>query len=407
MNGLDMPENVPPLDPFQNHQPQNDPRTSPLFTGSARPELIDLQKSSITPPPIKSSLPQASARRLERMKHSKLRRNILIVISILIGILLALIATDTLKLGTGPRPVLQSTSQALGVTTESTATVAGEQVEKTRVLTHEDPLRVYIGGDSLVGSYGDSLASALGQTGVIKATYDSRPSSGLMNTSFFDWNSHTKQVIKRYNPEVIVFMIGTNDASIVSANPTGYKTDYTKKVNDYLDIAKKVDTKVYFVLAPAMKEPRLDKNVNKLNDVITDVAGKRNVKVFDSSTILSPAGKFVTSIISGSKSTSARADDGVHITNEGGKLLAIALHLLLDNDLHFSQYPAAKAIKATKVPGCCTTPKSVPTATDPIYSSKTTSTSNTTPTTTTTTATSTSMPDVDQTAVVDTEDPGE
>lgn len=49
-----------------------------------------------------------SKRRAFRRKRNRIRRIVLISISVLIGILLALITTDMIKIGTGPQPSFEN-----------------------------------------------------------------------------------------------------------------------------------------------------------------------------------------------------------------------------------------------------------------------------------------------------------
>lgn len=389
-----MTNNIP-SNPFERPKQTQDPRNSRLFaTGENDPYSSVPQSNPEMPRRTKSSIPVMSARRELRLKHSQLRRNILIGISVAIGLILALIATDTLKLGTGPRPTISKTGGAISQLTRRPTSVAGEQIESIRTPTGNDPLRAYIAGDSLVGSFASSLATSLGESGVIKPTYDWRQSSGLVNTSFFNWNTHLKQALSSYKPEIIIFTIGTNDASIVSSNPRGYVADYSKKLNDFIDVASGSDRKIIFVLAPAMRESALNKNLDKLNNVIYAVANQRQIFTIESSAVLSPDGIFVKNIKSNKKSVAVRADDGVHITNAGGKLLASYIEKFVNKTFgldRFSDTPAIKPIKAT---GCCKSPTSVPSGT---LGSSTTSTTSSEQSTTT--SSSTSQPETVSTQV--------
>ncbi len=318
-----------------------------------------------------------------------MRRNIAIGVSVAIGLILALIATDTIKLGTGPRPSLSKSNGSQNRLRDQTPDVAGEQIETLRDLSASDPLRVYIGGDSLVGSFGLPLATALGESGVIKATYDSRPSSGLVNSNFFNWNKQARSVLSQYDPEIFLFMIGTNDASIVSANPKGYAEEYTQKLNDFLDIVSDEKRKIFFVLAPAMRESALNKNLNKLNDVIYSVAQARGARTIESGDTLSPSGTFLFSTKIKSKSVVLRTSDGVHVSTNGGKLLGSAILEILNKLFSLSGYNVQPAIAPIKVPGCCKSPTNVPSGTA----------SNSTTTTTVTQTTSTTSPATETTGV--------
>lgn len=67
------------------------------------------------PSPTIDSLSGASIskRREFRRKRNRIRRIILITVSIILGVILALVATDIIKLGTGPRPSLENSSAVL------------------------------------------------------------------------------------------------------------------------------------------------------------------------------------------------------------------------------------------------------------------------------------------------------
>lgn len=376
--------------PFGNaEKPQSD-SNSKLFVSPENSKTFHVDSSRQDSPRRSSSRPTISARRELRLKHSVVRRNVLIAVAILIGLVLALISTDVIKLGTGPKPTFSEQSRSLTVPTQR-AIVAGEQLESIRELTGKDPLRVYIGGDSLVGSFGRELAENLGDTGVIKATYDSRPSSGLVNTDFFNWNKHIKSIKQTYKPEILFFMIGTNDASIASSNPGGYQQAYRQKLLSFLDAASTADTRIVFVLAPAMKETALDKNLKKINKVILEVAKEEGIRVVDTGDVLSPNRSYSSTVRYNNKSITIRADDGVHINANGGELIASQLRNFLFSTFDIGEFSSEIAIKPVKVPGCCKSPTSVPSGT-----SQTSSTSSSSPqtnsSTSSTSSTSTTSP---------------
>ncbi len=123
---------------------------------------------------------------------------------------LALIVTETVHLG-GDRPSL---ARAV-VTPDARGSASGATTLPTRPcrapLTADDPLRLWIGGDSLAGSLGPSLGDTAGATGVIQPYFDSRVSSGLTSPNFFDWPTHAEAEMERLDPEIAVFIIGAND----------------------------------------------------------------------------------------------------------------------------------------------------------------------------------------------------
>ena len=70
---------------------------------------------------------------------------------------------------------------------------------------------VWVGGDSLAGSLGPSFGTIAGATGVVQPYFHSRVSSGLANPAFFNWPTLANKEMARLNPEIVVFIISTND----------------------------------------------------------------------------------------------------------------------------------------------------------------------------------------------------
>ena len=93
-------------------------------------------------------------------------------------------------------------------------------MHEDHLLPPDDPLRLWIAGDSLAGSLGASLGEMTAETGVVAPVYDSRVSSGLANPSFFNWPKHATTELARLRPEAVAFIIGTNDYVIVNGTST-------------------------------------------------------------------------------------------------------------------------------------------------------------------------------------------
>ncbi|HEX5097347.1 MAG TPA: hypothetical protein VFX21_15070, partial [Acidimicrobiia bacterium] len=77
----------------------------------------------------------------------------------------------------------------------------------TRPLSNDEPLRLWIGGDSLSGSLGMALGEMTAPLGIVKATVDYKISSGLSN-KIRDWPDYAESAMKKNDPEVVVFMVG-------------------------------------------------------------------------------------------------------------------------------------------------------------------------------------------------------
>ena len=284
------------------------------------------------------------AARLRRRKHWRLGA------SVLGG--LAALAVVLVVTGAIPMPANAGTENAGSAKHHATATTdspgGATAASKQRALGPSKPMQLWIGGDSLAGALGISLGQMTADTGVVSPTFDSRPSSGLENPSFFNWPQHAAQEMTRLNPEAVVFIIGANDGSIVTGEPDDathvpkWKVEYRAKVDALMDLLVGTTGRtVYWVGAPIMRDTRLSKQLIELNQVFVEEAAKRSAHVtyVDSYRLFSdPQGKYASSL---PDTTGAlvrmRTDDGIHFTSPaGGDRVATAIFKEMDADWHIT-----------------------------------------------------------------------
>src|SRR5438067_572994 len=185
---------------------------------------------------------------------------------------LVVFATGIVHFGDDEQPSVANTVAAGHDAAATTTTVATKQC---RALSAADPLRLWVGGDSLAGSLGPSLGTIAGATGVVQPYFDSRVSSGLADPGFFDWPDHATTEMARLNPDVVVFFIGTNDFSAVSGD---WKADYEAKVDSMMKTLIGSGRTVYWLGAPTLKDEKMDAPVVEVNAAAQEVA-KRHPKV--------------------------------------------------------------------------------------------------------------------------------
>ena len=138
-------------------------------------------------------------------------------------------------------------------------------------------------------------------------------------------------------------------------DPTGYAASYKEKLSEIARIFSANGEPLYFVLAPNMQEKTLNENLLKLNTVIQEFADENSYETINSAAILSPGNVFVPSL----NNVSVRTDDGVHITNAGGKLISEFIMTNISLLIDLTNANKDPAIKVNKVSGCCITPKSI------------------------------------------------
>jgi hypothetical protein len=254
----------------------------------------------------------------------------LATIAILAGFVL--IATDAVRFGGGDKPSLAGTVHSDG---EAAATVTTTKTAKSkcRALSTTDPLRLWVGGDSLAGSLGPSLGTIAGATGVVQPYFDSRVSSGLANPGFFDWPTHATTEMATIDPEIVAFIIGANDWATVS-DGDAWKADYTAEVDSMMGTLVGPGRTVYWIGSPILKDEKMDAAVVQVNAIAAEVAKSHpTVHYIDAYKLFSdPDGNFSINLTDENGNlVTMRAGDGVHLTTDGADYLARALYKLIDD----------------------------------------------------------------------------
>jgi len=296
---------------------------------------------------VDSFIPNASRRERDRQHrehvHRKAKLAVTAAVSLVAVTLVALYSTDTLRFGGGDARLEKKASAAAPLVDdprrpEQVAALA--ELDPPRPIGHDAPLRLWIGGDSLAGWLGPSLGKIAGSTGVVATQIDYKVSSGIASDGVRNWPERALTQIDEHDPEAIVFMIGTNDASIVNhrLNAGGvyeWEPRYRAEVTEMMDLLVGGDAHrtVFWVGAPTMRTQWLDDGVVELNRVMAEEADLRDDVVFVDaySLFAGEDGQYVDSILGADgEYVRVRNSDGVHFTTDGGDRLASAVFALLD-----------------------------------------------------------------------------
>jgi uncharacterized protein len=208
-----------------------------------------------------------------------------------------------------------------------------------------DPLRVLVVGDSLGLDLGQPLVDVLGMTGEVVTTLDARIDTGLTRPDYFDWPAELRIDLANQRPELVVVMMGANDAQslvdggrVIQFGTPAWNADYGRRLGAFIDEANAGGAHVLWVGMPPMASPQLNAQVQDLNAVArSQVAGDPRLAVYLSSVkVLGNAqGGFSTYLTDTSGAEIAvRTPDGVHLTPGGGARLAAAVVAAARADLH-------------------------------------------------------------------------
>jgi lysophospholipase L1-like esterase len=198
--------------------------------------------------------------------------------------------------------------------------------------TAANPLRVLIVGDSIGIDLGDALQPDLAQTGVVTAALDGRVSTGLTRPDYFNWPAELAADLKSQNPQVVVIMIGANDAQDFLGPPDvpytspQWNTLYAQRVAQFMQIAQSGGATVVWVGMPPMQNPGLNAQMSDVDAVVQQQAVKTHPPVTYLSTARSlgtAQGGYTAFVTNGAgQVVNVRTPDGTHLTPGGGQLVA-------------------------------------------------------------------------------------
>jgi hypothetical protein len=269
-------------------------------------------------------------RRDPRHRRRQLARRRLLVLVVFVLAAVAIVAAVVVGRGKGgaqPRP---------GTTVAASASPRPKPTTpppKVWVASKADPVRVWVGGDSMGGELGWSLGPTLETTKVFRPVLYYKESSGICRWDFFDWGKQMETVMKTAKPDAVVMMLGTNDTQSVwqdgtwiSYGTAKWKTVYEKRVSDMMAAMLTGGARrVYWVGMPIMKESWRNSRMKLINTIIQDAAAQHpGVRYVDA------WGLFVDG--NGGYVASWRLADGVHFTVAGQQRLAEAVLKDIEND---------------------------------------------------------------------------
>ncbi|WP_043631995.1 DUF459 domain-containing protein [Desulfovibrio sp. TomC] len=198
--------------------------------------------------------------------------------------------------------------------------------------------RILLVGDSLSIGLGKQLETAFAGQSSARFAYLGKVSSGLANPAFFDWDAQLTAQVASHHPDVVLIMLGANDDKPL---PTGegrsaafgskaWEAQYAKRLARLHSIARSQNPSaaVYLIGVPVMGDAAFNASMDKVNAVLAGTAASLpDCTYIDVRDVLADArGAYapVARTASGAV-VKLRADDGVHISGAGSRLLAARL----------------------------------------------------------------------------------
>jgi hypothetical protein len=237
-------------------------------------------------------------------------------------------------------PRQTATTATSGVPASTTTTTTAPR----RVPTAEQPLKVWLAGDSLMGTIAESFIDKTAGNPVFKAGQDFRIGTGLARPDVYDWPGAIRSEMATANPDVVILVFGANDDQDMEAGghrlslqSAAWQQEYAVRVNQILDATANGVRQVLWLGIPAVRRPRLNQTKDLINNIVKTAATEHpNVSYVDTGSVLDGAGSsFATYLTNASgKAVTVRESDGIHITLAGADLVTPGLLADVDQLWH-------------------------------------------------------------------------
>jgi hypothetical protein len=198
--------------------------------------------------------------------------------------------------------------------------------------TQRNKLRVVVIGDSLAVGLARTIGAGM-DPALVRVVNQARLATGLARSDAFDWPAEVARIADQFRPDLIVVMIGSNDAqSIVHPGGGAIRTHtiewvraYRAQIDELIISATSRGARVAWVGLPTMQEPVRRQWARRLNGhyrtQVKKNAGAIYVDTFER--FSRPDGSYAAYIRDDKgRTVQVREPDGVHFTYTGYTMVA-------------------------------------------------------------------------------------
>ena len=209
--------------------------------------------------------------------------------------------------------------------------------------TSEDPLTLYIVGDSQAQVLGQSLIDKSTATGVVDTTLDFQFSSGLTRPDFYNWPEEIQRVVTEHDPDAMVVIFGANDGQgmelengVFQPGDPEWNAEYARRADAVMTYLEQQGVRVYWVQQPIARDADYSGRMELINGIFADVAADHPnttiVSLYD--LFQDESGQYSDYLpASDGELVLMRQDDGIHLSRAGGDRAADAIWGAIQDDL--------------------------------------------------------------------------
>ncbi|MCU1503380.1 MAG: hypothetical protein JWM12_2734 [Ilumatobacteraceae bacterium] len=249
--------------------------------------------------------------------------------------------------GSSPDATIAAGGSATPTEPATTATPTTAGVPST-----ENPIKLYIAGDSDAGTFAPYLQTLLNRTKMVATTLDYKVSSGLARPDFFDWPAHFATKLPEIEPAIVIVTFGGNDSqgltngsgTFIASQPKGdaaadaaWRTEYAKRVGAVMDALTAGGRTLIWVGIPNDNNPDVTARLQVQDQVVREqVAAHPGVAFIDTWALFSGRnGGWADYVIDprDGLGKEVRAADGFHLNQNGAEILALKIDDAINADL--------------------------------------------------------------------------
>lgn len=230
-----------------------------------------------------------------------------------------------------------------GQTTAPAVTTAPPATPAKLAFSPQHPLKVWIAGDSLSITPGESFLNKAPGTQVMDVKgLDGRISTGLARPDVFNWFQRVKDGVAQLDPDVVILTFGANDDQSLFGGPKiigplgsdAWKAEYASRVGGMMDTIIGAGHKVIWIGIPIVENTGRNARYQLLNSIYAQEAAKRPGNAFfvDTYPLFQDAsGNYNKYLTVNGQQVEMRAPDGIHFTRAGGDRIADAVMAEIGN----------------------------------------------------------------------------
>jgi hypothetical protein len=239
-----------------------------------------------------------------------------------------------------PDPIIDDTTGTTVVAADGQpVTTTTTKPRKKQVFSPQKPAAMWVGGDSLSITPGESVVSASLFTGSVTLLQpvDGHVSTGLARPEVFNWPAYLADVVARENPDIMVLTIGSNDDQDLTGDQgvggigsPAWEAEYRRRVGGLMDsVTKTSKVTLFWIGIPPMRNVgRFETRYRIVNEIVRSEAEKRPGKVYfvDTVPVLSDQnGGYSDFLVKDGALVKVRTGDGIHFERAGADLIANAV----------------------------------------------------------------------------------